>query len=160
MIGRIGAGIRRLDPTTGSRIITLGFGFEAVNRPSSRPSFLDRPGLLRTFLSWFAIPTGVGEPAPSRLPVVAIRAAPNPFRDELRLEAELPPGTRLLVRDAVGRVVATLRLGEKPSTPTARMKPTRETAWVAWDARTLPAGVYFISPAGSAARAVRVVRID
>jgi len=141
----IGAGIRRTDAATGSRIITLGFGFEAANRPSSRPDFLDRPALMERMLSWFRVPTGVAEPKPARPPLAALRARPNPFCAVVRFEAAQMPGERLIIRDVTGRPVARLRLGDDST--------------VAWDARDLPAGVYFITPERGRAAPLRVVRL-
>ncbi|MFO7639126.1 MAG: hypothetical protein R6X14_07525 [bacterium] len=147
-ISELGAGIRRTDHATGSRVITLGFGFEAVNRPSSRPDFLDRPGLLARLLSWFEIPTGIAGPEPPRVRAAALRAWPNPFRRAVRLAADLPPGTRLVVCDAAGRVVDRLVLA-----------PGDGTSCATWASRSHPAGVYFVAPDRAPAPALRVVRL-
>ncbi|MFO7675387.1 MAG: hypothetical protein R6X12_03615 [bacterium] len=126
-----GAAVRRLDPQTGSRIITLGFGFEAVNQPSSRPDLLTRPQFLARLLDWLGLATGVAEPVPPR-PLARLRAAPNPFRETVRFSG-LPPGTSLAVHDATGRRVALVTARDGSAT---------------WDGRGLPAGAYFARPLG------------
>lgn len=59
-ITNLGAGVRYQHPN-GSRVITLGFGFEAVNRPPSRPDYFHRVQLMNTMLQWLIYGTGVAE---------------------------------------------------------------------------------------------------
>jgi hypothetical protein len=137
-----GAGVRRLDPRTGSRIITLGFGLEAVNQPSSRPDFLTRPQLLARLLDWLGLATGIAEPAPPR-PAARLCAAPNPFRQAVRFSG-LPPGASLAVHDAAGRQVALV---------------TARDGTAAWDGHGLPAGAYFARPPGGAGPALLLLKL-
>lgn len=94
--------------------------------------------------------------APEAMPSLAglpMSASPSPFRVETQLRFELPSSgvTRLVVHDAVGRVVRTLR--------DAAWLPAGSHA-VLWDGRdnrgrTVPAGVFFVQlsgPGGSATR--------
>ena len=95
-----GAGIRRRDPS-GTKTIVLGFGFEAVNRPQSRPTFLTRVQLMRKLLDWFNVFTGVEEPELPQSPVARTAVVPNPFSARCRVLA--PAGARLSLFDASGR---------------------------------------------------------
>ncbi|MEO0078008.1 MAG: hypothetical protein ABIK86_03305 [candidate division WOR-3 bacterium] len=143
-----GAAIRRLDTGTGTRAITLGFGFEAVNRPGSRPGYFTRVQLMNLILSWFGFTSDVKEPCqPPARP--ALRARPNPFRDRLHVDLCLkpsylafPPSTIQLV-DISGRVVCSARLYKAHS--------------VTLDLNPLPPGIYFVHVPG-AAPPLRVVK--
>jgi len=114
-----GAAVRRLDPVSGARIIFLGFGFEAVNRPQSRPDFLTRRQLMATFFDWFGLGVGVAEPGEKREPDGAVRAWPSVFFRACRIAA--PDGAALEVFDAMGRRVAALGTGRAEWRPDARV---------------------------------------
>lgn len=82
-ITNLGAGIRYQHPT-GSRTITLGFGFEAVNRPSSRPDYFNRVQLMNTLLQWLIYGTGVAESDFARTqPSKSTTVSPTVFRNHL-----------------------------------------------------------------------------
>jgi hypothetical protein len=116
------AATRRQVPS-GGKVVFMGFGFEAANRPGSKPTFFSRVQLLRLILDWFGVPTGVEE----RQTLTAKRQTPiaSVVRSCLVL-----PGSTFGVRsstliDASGRRVMQLRPGAN-------------------DLSRLPAGVYFI----------------
>jgi hypothetical protein len=54
------AGVRRTG-SGGGKVVFLGFGFEAVNRPQARPTYFGRPQLMSLILNWFGINVGVEE---------------------------------------------------------------------------------------------------
>lgn len=127
-ITNAGAGIRKELPGSGARIILLGFGFEAVNRPNARPDFLTRPAFLSRLLAWLCSGVAISEPhtpLPAR-PADAILAWPNPFRLVCNINA--PPDAAVEVLDAAGRRVALLEPG------TAVWRPDKETS----------SGLYFL----------------
>ena len=143
-VDNVGAAIRRQDPVSGSKTVFLGFGFEAVNRPQSRPGFYSRVQLMQRFLDWFGIPTtGVEEPGSPRHPGPAtISAWPNPFRTRLYLGLDLPvPHDRVAVLDVSGRKVAEL---------------LAKSGRVTWDAGSVSPGVYFVRCGPARARVVRL----
>lgn len=103
------AGVRNEIPG-GARVILLGFGFEAVNRPNSRPDFLTRPQLLSRLLAWLSPGIGISEPACG---FIVHRSSfvvfPNPFRTACRIAA--PPDAEIGIFDPCGRRVALLPTG-------------------------------------------------
>ena len=143
-VSNVGAAIRRPDLATGTRTITLGYGFESVNRPTSRPGFLTRVQLMDRFLDWFGIGTGVAEPGDPGQNARPLSARPNPFRDRvhLRFGPDKDRPQVITLYDATGRAVA-------------RLPVNREE--ITWDARAVPAGVYFLIP-GPGYGPVRMVK--
>lgn len=122
----VGAAIRRQDPVTGTRVITLGFGFEAVNRPNARPDFLDRPQLMYKLMAWLGSGLGIEEPpAPECRPQTA-SAWPSPFRHTCYIGAH--QDAKVEVLDATGRRVALLAQGASTWRP----------------AKDIGSGLYFI----------------
>ncbi len=100
-------------------------------------SYADTTGQDQLLLAYDHAPvTAVGD---LPLPVVALRAAPNPFNPAVRLAADLPPGARARVeiRDLRGRLVRRL------AAP-ARAGDTASWRWDGRDAAGRPAasGVY------------------
>jgi hypothetical protein len=143
-VSNVGAAIRRPDHATGTRTITLGYGFESVNQPTSRPGFLTRVQLMDRFLDWFGIATGVAEPGNHGPVDRLLYARPNPFRDRVHLG--LGPGRDrprvITIYDATGRAVTRLPINREETT---------------WDARAVPVGIYFVIP-GPGYGPVRVVK--
>ncbi len=121
------AATRRQLPTGGGKVVFMGFGFEAVNRPSAKPTYFNRMQLMELILTWFGVPTGIEEQpqAPSLKP----QAIPTVVRGVLFLPLS-PFSIHYSLFDMTGRRVLQLRAGPN-------------------DLSRLPAGVYFISPDGT-----------
>ena len=116
------AATRRQVPS-GGKVVFMGVGFEAVNRPASKPTYFNRMQLLDVILTWFGVPTGIAEGRQlsansSQLPATVVRGM-------LFLPRPPTPDTRPLLLDASGRVVQRLQPGAN-------------------DVSALPAGVYFV----------------
>jgi len=77
------AATRRFVSEGNTRIIFMGFGFEAVNRPIAVPSMLTRVQLMDRFLNWFEVLLGIEEPTELASRQPAIVAWPNPFSKRL-----------------------------------------------------------------------------
>jgi len=129
------AATRRQEPG-GGKVVFMGFGFEAVNRPGARPAYYSRVQLMRLILTWFGVPTGLEEQPQTSSP--RLRAFPTIVRGVLVLpglgtRSELPERNSVMSRaallDASGRRVMRLRPGAN-------------------DLSRLPAGVYFVRPDG------------
>jgi hypothetical protein len=129
------AGTRR-QAAGGGRVVFLGFGFEAVNRPSSRPTYFTRVQLMDLVLSWFAGSTAIAEQPPA-----AARHSPSAtiVRGVLHLPRDMTEfgsansGRVPRLMDVTGRKVADLRPGPN-------------------DVRHLPPGLYFLRMASSEGR--------
>ena len=72
------AATRRQLPAGGGKVVFMGFGFEAVNRPSSKPTYFNRIQLMDLILSWFGAPSGLAESRQltansSQLPATVVR---------------------------------------------------------------------------------------
>ncbi len=140
------AATRRFINENNTKVIFMGFGFEAVNRPMAIPTMLTRVQLMDKFLNWFEVLLGVEEPASlvSRRPEVS--AWPNPFHNRVFLElgpaAANTPG--LVVFDIQGRRVARL--------------PVSGSA-LEWTPTRLPPGVYFVQ-APCFCPALRIVKTN
>ncbi|MEO0081485.1 MAG: hypothetical protein ABIL25_04220 [candidate division WOR-3 bacterium] len=106
----LGAAIRRLDSMSGARIITLGFGFESVNRPLSKPDFLTRVQLMSILLGWLCPGSGLAEPS-DRLPSPGLSffVSPNPFHSACNITALQHADIEIF--SASGRRVAILPQG-------------------------------------------------
>ncbi|MBM3330784.1 hypothetical protein FJY68_02895 [candidate division WOR-3 bacterium] len=116
------ASTRRQIPA-GGRVVFMGLGFEAVNRPGSKPGFFSRVQLLRLILDWFGVPTGVEE---RQMPTAERQAlAATVVRGCLVLPSSAFGDRRSELVDASGRRVMQLRTGAN-------------------DLGRLPAGVYFV----------------
>jgi len=137
-------------PGSGSRIVYLGFGFEAVNRPSPSDSlYAARSELMERILEWLEGPVGIGggdggtgtESVPR---VYALsQNYPNPFNPVTTISFDIPDNgrkpneTRLTIFDIRGRVIRTMLEGSYP--------PGRhEAVWNGRDdsGRTVSSGVY------------------
>ncbi len=116
------AATRRQVPS-GGRVVFMGLGFEAVNRPGSRPTFFSRVQLLRPILDWFGVPTGVEERQTSTAKRQTLTA--TVVRGCLILPSSAFGVRHSELLDASGRRVMQLRAGAN-------------------DLSRLPAGVYFV----------------
>ncbi len=100
------AGVRHIGPGSGKAVF-LGFGFEAVNRPSARPTYFTRPQLMSLILDWFGINVGLAErrePAAARpVPMATV------VRGVLYLPGLVTHHSSLITSD--GRRVMTLHHG-------------------------------------------------
>jgi hypothetical protein len=79
------SGIYYHDPNHDSRMIYLGFGFEAVNKPSNQPTFMSRVTFFNVCYAWLTGTTGVLESPASacELLIPSVSVSPNPFRDQV-----------------------------------------------------------------------------
>lgn len=131
------AAIRR-DAGT-AKAVLLGFGFESVNQPPSRPSYWNRMQVLGLILNWFNPGIGIAERlAPKVEPL-------QPFPTIIRSQLFIPPSSadhkssncfshqRYAIIDAAGRTVLTLRPGLN-------------------DISSLATGVYFLTGDGQPRR--------
>ena len=134
----------RREVPSGGKVVFMGVGFEAVNRPGSRPTYFSRVQLMRLILTWFGVPTGIAEQpqATSHKP----QAIATIIRDVLYLPRDMtgllgnPDRVpRLALLNAAGRLVLQLRPGAN-------------------DLSRLPAGVYFVrtKPEQATARIVKI----
>jgi hypothetical protein len=119
------AATRRQLPA-GGKVVFMGFGFEAVNRPGSKPTFFSRVQLMDLILTWFGVPTGIAEQPP------ATNRTPQAFATLVRGRLVLPAAfctsaSRIDLLDRTGRRVSRLRAGAN-------------------DLSRLPSGVYFVKP--------------
>ncbi len=116
------AATRRYTAETGTRVVFLGFGFEAVNRPQSRPDFLTRVELMDKLLSWFGLATGIEqERRPRTAPGQPLTAYPNPFRFACHIKARA--GANVELFDPAGRRIAVLQTGESTWRPEPACAP-------------------------------------
>jgi len=132
------AGVRRPSPSAG-KLILLGFGFEAVNRPVSRPTYFDRGQFLNLMLSWLTVATSIAEQSDQPEPV-QLRVWPTVLRDNVNLASAMSGPAVLL--DVTGRKLAELQADRTVRT---------------WRLTHIPAGVYFLRSEG--APPVRLVKI-
>ncbi|MBN2464290.1 hypothetical protein JXD38_01520, partial [candidate division WOR-3 bacterium] len=130
------AATRRQIPS-GGKVVFMGLGFEAVNRPGAKPTYFNRMQLMGLILNWFGVPTGVKEqPQATNRKQQAFATIVRGMlvlpglgtRSEL---SDNPVMSRTALLDASGRRVMQLRPGAN-------------------DLSRLPAGVYFVRPDGTA----------
>jgi hypothetical protein len=109
------AGIYYRDPRTGSRIIYLGFGFEALNRPTGHPAFDSRVTFFQKCHDWLIGASGLDENFAVRNPQFALTVSPNPFTQSLdpSISFSVPAAGNVSLRlyDISGRLVSTLVSG-------------------------------------------------
>ncbi len=137
-----GAGIRR-QIISGGRIIFLGFGFEAVNRPPSRPDYLTRVQLMELMLNWLITGTGIEENP--NLPVVEsqkLHIYPLVFKNDLFITTS--QSEELQMFDITGRILSQMT--------------TMPDKMTIWHLPQLPTGIYFIK--GIKFPSTRVMKIS
>jgi hypothetical protein len=120
----------RREVPSGGKVVFMGVGFEAVNRPGSKPTYYSRVQLLELILTWFGVPTGIAEKpqAPSHKPqalATIVRGVLYLPRDMTELPGNSDRVPRPFLFDHTGRRVLQLRPGPN-------------------DLWRLPAGVYFV----------------
>ncbi|MBN1997474.1 T9SS type A sorting domain-containing protein [candidate division KSB1 bacterium] len=118
------------------RIVYFGFGFEAVNKQSTRED------IIRRILQFFGFPLAV-HGGFSQLPTIQnlFQNYPNPFNSQTAIRFVPPNGEkyRLSIYDTMGRLVKTLSSGQQG---------TRRQFTVIWDgtdtfANAVGSGVYY-----------------
>ncbi|MGQ9708426.1 MAG: T9SS type A sorting domain-containing protein, partial [bacterium] len=124
-ITNLGCGTRRQIPNAG-KVIMLGFGFEAVNRPASRPNYFSRVQLMNIMLNWLFTGIGVAESPPLYYPTGNFGIQPAVFTDRLVVESDRP--VQIFLFDIMGRQVACIQTISNTTI---------------WNTSLLPAGVYF-----------------
>jgi hypothetical protein len=126
-----------------AKVVFLGFGFEAVNRPAGRPSYWNRVQVLGLVLNWFSPGIGVEEgEAPG-----SSRTGPRPLastivRNTITLTAS--PGTGARVHDPSGRIVLSFTEPLDPLNPRTL------------DISVLSPGVYFLESDAAVTRFIKV----
>ncbi|MEO0067668.1 MAG: T9SS type A sorting domain-containing protein [candidate division WOR-3 bacterium] len=138
-VTNLGAGIRREAPF-GAKVIFLGFGFEAVNRPASRPQYWTRTQLMGLMLDWLFAPTGIAEKPLSESSAPRLTILPRVFQNHLLVKTATP--VQIALFDITGREVATFY----PDSGTA-----------VWNLSSLPTGIYFARTPDS--KAVSLVKV-
>ncbi|UCG43954.1 MAG: hypothetical protein JSU73_04910 [candidate division WOR-3 bacterium] len=147
------AATRRLIGGNNTKVIFMGFGFEAVNRPMAIPTMLTRVQLMDKFLNWFEVLLGVSGPEDLEPRQPAVFAWPNPFHDRVVIKLGTNgdctargtvPACPLTVFDIQGRRVARLPV-KGPS--------------IVWTPTRLASGVYFVQTPGQCP-ALRVLKAD
>ncbi|MFB0509496.1 MAG: gliding motility-associated C-terminal domain-containing protein [bacterium] len=95
------AGIYYDDPVSQSRLIYLGFGFEALNRPATYPHFLTRVQFMERILNWL---TGIDEPEFLTDEKPNQNIYPQPFSRTLyfNINSKIPRVVTLKIYDVLG----------------------------------------------------------
>ncbi len=111
------AATRNEFPEYGAKVIFLGFGFEAVNRPSGDPLHTTRLEFMEKMLAWLETPVGVEDAGESGGHVPRIVSLgqnyPNPFNPSTTISFEIPAAdretrTRLVIYNIRGTRVRSL----------------------------------------------------
>ncbi|MEO0113999.1 MAG: T9SS type A sorting domain-containing protein [candidate division WOR-3 bacterium] len=130
-IANQGAGIYYADPVTESRLIYLGFGFEAINRPPTYPQFLTRVQFMELCLNWL---TGIVEITNTKTEP-KIQVFPQPFSKAIHfsITAKMTQNVDLEIYDLNGRCIYRITSSEP------------ELVWRGVDLTNspVPAGIYF-----------------
>jgi hypothetical protein len=111
------AGICHADPVTQSRLVYLGFGFEALNRPTAHPEYDSRVTFFSACYNWLIGASGVSGPeAPTHDPR-PLSASPNPFPASTVVQYGSPGSTQVSLRiySATGALVRILTDGRQPA---------------------------------------------
>lgn len=121
-----GAGLRR-ENHSGGRVIFLGFGFEAINRPASRPEYLTRVQFMNLILNWLFTGTGFDEQLTLSQDKRSWHVFPRIFSTSLYITTDRPVDLKMF--DVTGRETAKIHTS------------AGSTIWhLPW----LSSGVYFI----------------
>ena len=152
------AGIRYADPAGDTRLIYLGFGFEAVNRPPPHPTFMSRVEFFNECYAWLTGTSGLrSAECGMRSADCVVRSFPNPSPGWVwfRILGKIPQPSEvsLCIYDAAGRQLRRV----------SGMR-SAERGILAWDGRdrqgrNLPPGVYFYCLAAGPSRFQGSVRL-
>jgi M6 family metalloprotease-like protein len=126
-----GAGIKYKD---GYQVVYFSFPVEAA--AGNPAQFLQSKELLARVLTWFGLNLDVRETVKPVIGALKFSAHPNPGRDAVNFELELPRSSfaSFKIYNANGRLVATLFEGSNLQSNNYRLR---------WQTTLLPAGVYF-----------------
>lgn len=130
------AGIYYGDPVNQSRLIYLGFGFEAINRPATYPNFLTRVQFMQRCLNWL---TGIAELKNNAEIKTKINVFPQPFSKiiHFNVNSASAENVTLKIYDVNGRCLYHF---------TSNVESKNH--YIAWSGvdqtgKSIPSGVYF-----------------
>jgi hypothetical protein len=151
------SGIYYHDPINDSRIIYLGFGFEAVNRPINHPTFMSRVTFFDWCRAWLTGATGLTQEfMSSRVP--GFQVSPNPFRHSVRFVGDVGVSEgKICIYSVAGRLVRVLRLSGTNSG--SQLPPSFYWDATGQDGRLLPAGVYIYQIVGGPTKHVGAIQL-
>jgi hypothetical protein len=114
------AGICHHDPATQARVIYLGFGFEALNRPTGHPTYESRVSFFRKCHDWLIGASGIVESDPRPLtPSPRLDVQPSLFTSSLNplisYSLQDAGNVSLKLFDISGKLVLTLARGYHPA---------------------------------------------
>jgi hypothetical protein len=130
------AGIYYNDQINQSRLIYLGFGFEAVNKPPTYPWFLTRVQFMQRALAWL---TGIVEPEFVSEANIKINIFPQPFSNVLHFNINTAKSGKVNLRiyDILGRCVYHFKSYVSSKNHELKWRGIDQTG------RILPSGIYF-----------------
>lgn len=107
------AGIYYHNPINLSKIIYLGFGFEALNRPTNRPTFMSRVTFFNQCYNWLTGQIGITEFPISTRPTPSLTITPNPSTKITNIIYSLPKSGNISLKmyDITGRLIRKLVVG-------------------------------------------------
>jgi hypothetical protein len=111
------AGICYHDQATEARVIYLGFGFEALNRPTGHPTFESRVTFFQKCFDWLTGASGMAELEPDRVMESRLDVQPNPSPASALISYAIsnPAFVKLRVFSTTGALVRTLSQGQCPA---------------------------------------------
>jgi hypothetical protein len=139
-ITNLGAGIKR-EISQAGKVIFLGFGFEAVNRPAARPEYFTRVQLMNLMLNWLFTGIGIPESPANANSQPDLSILPAIFTSRLVIKTGQP--AQINIFDITGRTVARIQTG---------------SGTTVWQTPSLPAGIYFARTGQSPTRALVKIR--
>jgi len=144
-------------PTTQARVIYLGFGFEALNRPTGHPTYESRVTFFQKCFDWLIGASGIVETGTLPPDPQPLSAQPNPFHDRTTITYSVPRAAEVnaAIYDIRGRAVATLVNGRQPA-------GRYNTTWNRTDSdgNRIASGVYFCRLTSGTARTTRKLIVE
>jgi hypothetical protein len=130
------AGIYYNDPVSQSRLIYLGFGFEAINRPATYPQFLTRVQFMQRCLNWL---NGIAELKNNLEIKPKINVFPQPFSKIIHFNINSASAGKVTLKiyDVNGRCRYHCKSEVKSK--------NHDLTWCGFDqtGKSIPSGVYF-----------------